>query len=115
MRKLKTTDVFAAMRLIKESGMKEEVQRIALITRKTGKIKLEEVGADFILGIMEGLAGVNAERKAYEFVAGPLEMDVEEIQNMHPLEWKTIWNEYKEVEDVEAWKAFFDAVASSLK
>lgn len=115
MRKLKTTDVFTAMRLVKEARIQDEVKRIALIVRETGKIRIEEVGADFILGVMGGLASVNAEKKAYEFLAGPLEMDIEEIQNIHPLEWKKIFEEYKQIEDEEAWKAFFDAVASSLR
>lgn len=115
MRRLKTSDVFAAMRLVKASGMRSEVQRIALEMRKTGKFKIEEVGADFVLGVMEGLASIGAEQKAYEFVAGPLEMDVEQVQNIHPLEWAKIFDEYKKVEDVEGWKSFFDAVASSMR
>lgn len=115
MRKLKTTDVFAAMRLIKAAGMRAEVQRIALQMRTTGKFNVEQIGADFILGIMEGLADKGAEQKAYEFVSGPLEMDVEELQDLHPLAWKNLWEEYKKVEDIEAFKAFFDAVAHSIQ
>lgn len=115
MRKLKTADVFSAMRLIKASGMREEVQRIALQMRNEKKFKIEEIGADFILGVMEGLASVGAEQKAYEFLAGPLEMDVEEIKNLHPLEWKDVFEEYKKIESIEEWKAFFDVVAHSMR
>ena len=114
MRRLKTKDVFAAMRLVKEAGLRDEVKRIALLVRQNKKLKIEDVGSDFIIGAFEGLCSAGAEKKAYIFLSGPFEMEPEEIENMDFMELTKKLKEFSKIESKEEWKAFFDAVANSI-
>lgn len=120
MRKLRTTDVFAGMRLVKKAGLKETVQRIAALAKERKKeesegVNIEELGIDMVLEIIENLAEVGAEQKVYEFLAGPLEKTVEELKNMEVLELIEMMKSYKEVENVDGWKAFFQSLLRLMK
>lgn len=123
MRKLRTTDVFAGMRLVKKAGLKETVQRIAALAKERKReeseegegVNIEELGIDMVLGIIENLAEVGAEQKVYEFLAGPLEKTVEELKNMEVLELIEMMKSYKEVENVDGWKAFFQSLLRLMK
>jgi hypothetical protein len=74
MRKLKTMDVFAAARIVKAAGIKEEVKRIALEYSDRKEITesyQKQVGAELVISVIDGLSEKKAENLMYEFLAGP--------------------------------------------
>lgn len=115
MRKLQTHDVFMALKLVRAAGVKDEVSRIFKLTEvmeKQGKkISIRDVGIEFILGVMEKLAGTESENAFYELLAGPLEIEVEEIKTMDPLDLIEKVQGLQEVIDGERIKNFFKSVA----
>ncbi len=116
MRKITTTDLFAAMRLIKAAGVKDEIKKIALqINESKKEINQREVGAELLLSIVEGLAEKKAEASFYEFLAGPFEMDSAEIA---ALTLDDLFGKFKELGkmmDPEGWQSFFKSLAASIK
>lgn len=116
MRRLKTTDVFAAMRVIKAAGIKDEVKRIALEASESKKdINVREVGAELILSIFEGLAEKKAEQMAYEFLAGPLEMSPNTIGELSIADLIEKIKALGKLEDAEGWKNFFASLGDLIK
>ena len=81
MRKLKSTDVFEGLRLIKRSGLKESlVPIIAKLARD--KDNPEEVGIVGILTMIEVFSDAKCEHIIYEWLSGPFERSPEEIRDM---------------------------------
>lgn len=115
MRRLKSTDLFSAMRFAKAAGLREQITKIALKARENGAIKEEELGAEMIVMMFEGASDAKAEEKLYEFLAGPFEMPVEEIRNMELLDLFNKFAEFKDIEDVEGWSHFFSLLANLMK
>lgn len=116
MRRLKSADLFAAMRFAKTAGLREQITEIALKARENGgAIKEEELGAEMIVMMFEGASDAKAEEKLYEFLAGPFEMPVEEIRNMELLDLFNKFAEFKDIEDVEGWSHFFSLLANLMK
>jgi len=81
MRKLKTTDLFEAMRLIKKANLREELRPI-IIQAANSNLAIEEVGIDGMLGVIEILSGKKAEQGLYDFLAGPFEMEPAEVSDL---------------------------------
>lgn len=80
MRKLKTADVFAATRLIKKLGLKEEAKAIA---EKADEVKdIWAMGFDFVWGIFDRATDTNGEALLCEYLAGPFEKTPEEVADM---------------------------------
>ena len=115
MRKLKTMDVFAAMRIAKAAGIKDEIKRIALEVSEKTEISQKEVGAELILSVIEGLSEKNAEGMMYEFLAGPLEVEPETIANMELTELLDQIKELGKLESPEGWSSFFKSLAALIK
>lgn len=115
MRKLQSHDVFMALKLIRAAGLKDEVRRVyALVEAKEKekkKLSIRDVGIEFFLGLLEKLAGTEAENAFYELLAGPLELEVEEIKTMDPLDLIDAVQGLQEVIDGERLKRFFKSVA----
>lgn len=82
MRKLNTSDVFAFARIIKASGMREELKAIIRDISSKENWDVEEIGMDSVLAIMEALAEKKSEAAICEMLAGPLEMSAEEVQTL---------------------------------
>ena len=80
MRKLKGTDVFAALRVVNLAGVREEVVRMTNVS-KDGQVKLnaQEIGVEVILNIIAHAASKEAEQAIFEFLGGPLEATPEEL------------------------------------
>lgn len=115
MRKLKSTDIFVAMRLVKAAGTRDEVKKVGMLVKDNPKLSINEIGADLILGVIEGLANVGAEKIFFEFAAGILEEDAKTLMDMHPLQLiETLKTYIKEVESPEEWRRFFDSLAAIL-
>lgn len=113
MRKLQTTDIFAACRMLSRIGVREEIREVAMKAEesKTKKIRVD-MGFDLMFGILEKATQENAEDEIYNFIAGIFECDAEEIRVMDPLE---LFEKSTEVADFEKWKNFFKLAVGSMK
>lgn len=81
MRKLQTSDVFNAMRLIKKANLREEIKPL-LKMAGSGELKVEDVGITGILSLIEILTEKKCEQAIYEVLAAPFEMTVKEVEEM---------------------------------
>ena len=81
MRKLKSADVFVALRMIKKASIKEEMRPYFALAAE-GKLNVNDLGIETVLGLMEILCEKKAEFAFYEFLAGPFEKTAEEIEDM---------------------------------
>lgn len=78
MKKIATADIFAAMRVVKATGMKDELKPI-LKKVASGESSVEDIGIEAILAVMEAASGTASERAIYQFLSGPFEMDTEAV------------------------------------
>lgn len=118
MRKLKTADIFGAMRVIKSAGIKDEIKRIALEyseKEKVSETEQREVGAELVLSIIDGLAEKKSEILMYEFLAGPFEMHPEQIGDMDLTELIDKIQELGKLESPEGWRTFFKSLGDLIK
>lgn len=97
MRKLQTTDVFAVMRVITASGVREELKGVIRSIATKEKMSVEDIGIEGVMAILSGLSGEAAEKALYKVFAGPIECTADEVAAMD-LEklveaLKTIWTE----------------------
>lgn len=106
MRKLKSSDLFAFARCIKNIGIKEEIQKVAKESNTVGDIW--EKGFDLIYSLFEKAIEKKSEGFIYEFLSGPFEMTSEEVENMDLLE---MMEGVSQLADFKTWKAFFTTAA----
>lgn len=112
MRSLETQDVFAFVRMIDEVGIKDQLKELVMSKDNIADITAESFGYDLIFALIEGASKKNAEESIYEFFAGIMEIDKEEIRHMEPTQF--IESVIK-IADVEKWKNFFTYVAKQMK
>ena len=115
MRRLNGHDIFAAVRVTKEAGMKEEVKKIAALLNAGKKLNIREIGIEFVVNMLGGLADVGAEDKFWKFCAGPFEMTEKEVAELPIMDVIEKFKELAALEDAEAWKTFFRSVAQLTK
>lgn len=98
MRKLIASDVFAALRVVAAVEDKTDVKEIVKKIVKEAEAEAEEnddedaekkndefiksVGVGAIMKLVEMASGKKAEAKIYEFLAGPLEMQPEDVKTL---------------------------------
>ena len=115
MRELKTSDIFAAMRIIDAAHLSDEVKYVGELAQK-GKMNIQQVGMELVIRCLEKLSGTEAERAFYVLIAGIAEMDPKEIADMNPFKLfallKRIPTEACSGEDA---KAFFTSLAGALQ
>lgn len=109
MRKLQSRDIFSAARLISEIGIKDDFIALAEKAKTTGKI---DAGYDLLFVILERVTTSKAEKSFYEFLAGILETEPEEVAQMDPC---LLMDKLLEVADVENWRNFFSHLRSLMK
>ena len=84
MRSLKTSDLFSFARVIKASGVREEltdyIQRLSM----QENTDLSKIGFNTMLMIMEALSDKKSEKAIYEALAPVFEMTVDQIQDLPP-------------------------------
>lgn len=80
MRKLETSDVFAACRLMKKLGLKEKFKAIAEEANNSQDVF--DKGYDLIWDLFDAATEQSSERDIYAFLAGPLEMTPEEVSHL---------------------------------
>lgn len=112
-RKLQTSDLFSAIRLLKKIGVREEIKDVAMRAEesKTKKVKMD-MGFDLLFGILEKAAEEKAETEVYMFIADLFGCTWEEVRKMNPLQ---LFKYLGEVADFEEWKSFFKHVAALMK
>lgn len=80
MRKLKTTDIPAFCRGIKQLGLKDEFKRIAMEANKVQDVW--DFGFDIIWKLFDIATEREGEVVIYEFLAGPFEMTTQEVADL---------------------------------
>ncbi|URN83486.1 hypothetical protein [Acetobacterium wieringae] len=125
-RKLNTADLFEFMRMVKRTGVKDELKKVAKnIPKKEKKPQLKvvedgddnspelivqeapsqaEVGIDMAFSVMEIFSNKNAEEEIYAFIARPFQCTPEEVAENDLMD--TI-EKLKEVADAQKWASFF--------
>lgn len=80
MRKLKTADIPAACRCLKNLGVKDELRTIA---QNSDNLKEAwDKGFDLLWAIFDRATETEGESQLYAFLAGPFEMTAEEVADL---------------------------------
>ena len=112
MRKIITADVFAFARVIKASGMREQLTAfIRKLAAQDKELDVEAVGYEGLLVMIEALAERKAENALYEALGSIAEMKPSDIQNLPPAEFFKLFKDIFEENDI---KAFFGYVSGIL-
>lgn len=80
MRKLETSDVFAACRCLKTVGVKEKIKEMA--GRADSVSDVWGNGFDLLWDIFDAATEAGGEEAIYRFLAGPLELTADEVRHM---------------------------------
>lgn len=109
MRKLKTSDIPAFCRCLKQIGVKEKIREIAqksdTASDAWGK------GFDLIWDIFDRATESDGERFLYQFLAGPFEMTADEVAN---LDVTVLFDNLKDLAEENNLPGFFKSVQSIL-
>lgn len=124
-RKLNTADLFEFMRMVKRTGIKDELKKVAKnMPKKEKQPKLAlveneeaekteivnekpsqaEVGIELAFSVMEIFSNQNAEDEIYKFIARPFQCTPEEVAENDLMD--TI-EKLKDVADAQKWASFF--------
>lgn len=124
-RKLNTADLFEFMRMVKRTGVKDELKKVAKnMPKKEKQPKMAlvenvaaekpevvpekpsqaEVGIDLAFSVMEIFSNQNAEDEIYKFIARPFQCTPEEVAENDLMD--TI-EKLKDVADAQKWASFF--------
>lgn len=117
MRQLKSTDLFAALRVVKEIGVKDELKRFAAEV-SAGRLNAKtqrEIGAELIFGILANCGTESAEKAFFAFLSGPTEIPIAELRDMDLDKFAELVKDLVGSIDLESWKAFFGSLADLLK
>lgn len=117
MRQLKSTDLFAALRVVKEIGVKEEMKQFAQAVaegRMSAKTQ-REMGAELIFGLLANCGSEGAEKAFFSFLSGPLEKPVDELRDMDLDVFADTIKEFIASVDLERWRGFFSSLADLIK
>lgn len=117
MRTLKSKDLFAALRVVKEVGIKDEMRRMAELV-KDGKIDTKEqteLGLELVMNILANCGTEAAEKAFFAFLSLPMEIDPEELREMDLEEFAEKIRELIETVDVDHWRGFFHSLAELIK
>ncbi len=99
MRKLTTQDVFAALRIVSDLQLKDEVQALAQLAND-GKLSRDEIGAQAFMKVLDLFVSKKAEGRVYEFLAGPFEVTPEEVRDLPLMELAENIKELAEENDI---------------
>lgn len=111
MRALKTSDVFAFARVIKASGMREELSALTKKIAATENFDVESVGYESILVIIEALAERKSEKVLYEALAPVLEVAPNDIGDLAPSDFLEALKQIAEQNDL---RSFFKSLSAIL-
>ena len=109
MRKLQTGDLFGFGRVIKASGIREEL--VSYLQKITTETDVTKVGMTTILMIIEALSAKNAESAFYDVLAPVFEVKASDIESMPPHE---LFANIKQMAEENDLLNFFDSVFGTL-
>lgn len=112
MRGLQTEDIFKALSIINDAGIKNEIETMALRISNGEKLDVKRVGVEFIFNVLGNCPRVK--KQLYEFIGGLLEIDSKEIATMEPLSLIEKIKELESVIPVEEWKRFFRSLSALI-
>ena len=101
MKKLVTSDIFSALRVIKTANAKEALKPVLA---KANTKNAREVGIDVILTLMDCAAEQKCEKAVYAFLSTPFEMKDEEVASLSLAE---LINKLKELAKENDLSSFF--------
>lgn len=117
MRALKSTDLFAALRVVKAVNVKEEMKSLAQ-TISEGRLNEKtqrEIGSELIFALLANCGTEQAEKAFFAFLSGPMEIPVAELRDMDLDVFADKVKEFIASVDLEHWKAFFASLADLMK
>ena len=100
MRSLKTSDLFSFARVIKASGVREELTDYIQRLSKQDNTDVSKIGFNTMLMIMEALSDKKAEKAIYEALAPVFEMTVDQIQDLPPKDMFDLLKQMAEENDL---------------
>ena len=100
MRSLKTSDLFSFARVIKASGVREELTDYIQRLSKQDNTDVSKIGFNTMLMIMEALSEKKAEKAIYEALAPVFEMTVVQIQDLPPKDMFDLLKQMAEENDL---------------
>ena len=115
MRKISIVETLKTVNFVTTNGMVEEVQQMALLAKSGKKINIREVGIQFIVGCISKLTTDKAIDRLFEILAGPFEMDAQELKNMDTEKFLDLFVQFLDTIDAENIKCFFKSVAVSME
>jgi len=111
MRKLVTSDVFALARIIKASGMREQLTTFVKgLAAQDKPLEVESVGYEGILVMIEALAERKAEAAIYEALASIMETTPDSVKNLPPAEFVAALKEIGEENDIKSFFAYVSGI-----
>ena len=110
MRKLKTSDIPVLCRCLKRLGVKEQFKTIA--KESNGLKDAWDKGFDLIWSIFDAATEQSGENLIYEFLAGPFEMQEQEVAD---LDFDILSANLKQLAEENNLMAFFKFAAKSMK
>lgn len=110
MRKLNTADIFAMARIVRASGVREDLREVIRRVAENG-MEATSVGIEGFLVILEAAAEKKAENAIYEALAGPLEIPAADIAAM---ELDVLLKNLKQLAEENDLKNFFGLVSRIL-
>lgn len=111
MRKLQTSDVFAAMRVLKKSNIREELKGFIKKINESGIASVEDVGIDGILYTLEIFSENKCETALYEVLSGPFEVTAEDVGKM---ELEQLIENLQTLSKENNLKSFFTLLAGTM-
>lgn len=117
MRTLKSKDLFAALRVVKEVGIKDEMRKMAELL-KSGKITKKEqteIGIEVMMQILANCGTESAETAFFEFLSSPMEISIEDLREMDLNIFAEKIKEFVQMVDIDHWKGFFTSLAELIR
>ena len=110
MRKLRTIDLFAAMRIMRNANLREELKPVIKMGAE-GKVDVTDLGIEGVLYLIEATGSPKVEKAFYDFLAGPFECKAEDIEQMELTELFKNLKEFAEENDLTS---FFTQLSNMI-
>lgn len=110
MRKLNTSDVFTACRVLKKIGVKKDIEKIA--REAEGAKDAWSSGFDLLWSIFDCATETNGEGEIYRLLAGPFEMSAAEIAQLDLTDFLALLKQLAAENDLAA---FFKSAGALMR
>ena len=111
MRKLITSDVFAIARVIKASGMREQLTTyVKELVAQDKPLDEESIGYETLLVMIEALAERKAEAAIYELIASIMETTPDAVKILPPADFFAALKQIGEENDIKSFFGFLSGI-----